>query len=197
MLDINGLTAEDKFVELQARTKGEAKSIVDDFIYLEDKESALNQALAELKFYFGKKIGSSQVNLARIVEGKEVIPNNSESVKGLLHEVRSMVALARATKDDSFLALDATVLSIVKKRFGAVMKRKFSGASAKAEDNGEPVNVDFLVSFLKDWYSSLNRTYGMGSLMEPKAMINSTPRCDSTTKFNSIVKLASQSSGGV
>ena len=72
-----------------------------------------------------------------------------------------MVALARATKDDSFLALDATVLAIVKSRLGPVMKRKFSSASAKAEDQGQPINVDFLVSFLKDWYSSLNRTYGI------------------------------------
>ena len=85
-----------------------------------------------------------------------------------------MVALARATKDDSFLALDATVLAIVKKRFGSVMKRKFSAASVKAEDCGEAVNVDFLVSFLKDWYSTLNRTYGMGSLMEPKATSSSS-----------------------
>ena len=103
VLDIQGLSPEDKFVELQARTKGEAASIVANFIYLDDKESALTQALDELKFYFGKKTGNSQVNLAKIVEGKEVIPNNSDSVKGLLQEVQSMVALARATKDDSFL----------------------------------------------------------------------------------------------
>ena len=31
--------------------------------------------------------------------------------------------------------------SIVKKRFGFVMKRKFSAASAKAKDGGAPVNV--------------------------------------------------------
>ena len=98
------MSPEDKFVELQARTKGEAKSIVDNFIYLDDKESALNQALAELKFYFGKRTGNSQVHLAKIVEGKEVVPNNSDSVKGLLHEVQSMVALAQATKDDSFFS---------------------------------------------------------------------------------------------
>ena len=49
-----------------------------------------------------------------------------------------------------------------------------TAASAKAEDSGEAVNVDFLVKFLKDWYSSLNRTYGMGSLMEPKAASSSS-----------------------
>ena len=39
--------------------------------------------------------------------------------------------------------LDATVRSMVKKRFGMKKKDKFSQATARAEDKGEKVNVNF------------------------------------------------------
>ena len=65
-----------------------------------------------------------------------------------MQELEAMAAFLRAMKGSSFLELDATVLSIVKKRFGSNMKRKFSQGAQKAENNGEKVNVDFVIQFL-------------------------------------------------
>ena len=79
-----------------------------------------------------------------------------------------MAAFARAMKESSFLELEATVLSIVKKRFGMNMKKKFSQATEKAEDSGDSINIDFIISFLQKWFKSLNRTYGMSTLIDAK-----------------------------
>ena len=98
-MDVKGLSDEDKFVQLQERTKGEAKEIVENFIYLDDKAEALSQALSELKFYFGKRTGSAQASLNKITEGKEVNASSADSIKGLLQEIQSMVSFAKATKE--------------------------------------------------------------------------------------------------
>ena len=168
VLSIQGLANADKFVQLQERTKGEAKKIVENFIYLDDKSAALAKALDELNFFFGKRVGSPQANLTKITEGKEVSSTSAESIKELLQEIQSMVSFAQASKDDSFLSLDASVLSILKKRFNHAMKRDFSKASNKAEDRGEKVDVHFLIKFLKELFSTLNRTYGMSALLDSK-----------------------------
>ena len=162
---IVGISDEERFLALQERVKGEALEIVEDHVYLPDKSLALEKALAALKFYYGKKSGSAQANLDKLLNGKETSPNSIEAVKELLREVESMAVKARAMKEESFLELDATVISIVRKRFGGNMKRKFAQASQKAEGKGEKVNVDFVISFLQDWYSSLNHKFGMVFLL--------------------------------
>ena len=168
VMDVVGVTDSERFVSLQERTKDEAKRIVNNFVYLEDKSVALKKALSSLKFYFEKKTGSSQAKLAAVVEGKEVNPNSIEQVKALLQDIEEMAAFSRAMKESSFLDLEATVLSIVKKRFGTNMKKKFSQVSRKAQADGEKVNVDFIISFLQEWFQSLNHTFGMSALLEAK-----------------------------
>ena len=145
------------------------KKLVENYIYLSDKSVALTKALAELKFFFGKKTGSAEETLAKITAGKEVSPSSSDGIKELLQEIMGMVSFAEATKEDSFLKLNATVIGIVKSRFNPVLKREFSKASNKAEDKGEKIDVAFLIQFLKDWYTTLNRTFGMSALLPPKA----------------------------
>ena len=88
-------------------------------------------------------MGSAQESLSKITAGKEVPPNSSDGIKELLQEIMAMVSFAKATNNESFLKLDATVLEIVKNRFSPVLKRDFSKASSKAEDKGEEVDVDF------------------------------------------------------
>merc|ERR1711989_112327 len=68
----------------------------------------------------------------------------------------------------SVQTLDATVLAIVRKRFPFKLKTKFSSESFKAEADGEKIDVPYLIDFLKAWYTSLNRTYGMSSLLDSK-----------------------------
>ena len=168
VLDIVGVTDEEKYTQLQERTKDEARSIVDDFVYTLDRSVALKEALAALKFFYGKKTGSAQAQLAQILEGKEVDPNSVDQVMKLLREIQKMATLAQATGEAGFLEVDATVISLVKERFGMVMKKEFSKWSSKAEDRGEKVNVDLLISYLKDCYSNLNRTFSMTAFMKSK-----------------------------
>ena len=68
--------------------KDEAKEIVDAFIYEEDKGEALDKALKELDFYYGKKVGDAQSALSKILEGKEVPANSIEQVKELSIELQ-------------------------------------------------------------------------------------------------------------
>merc|ERR1712175_71441 len=68
----------------------------------------------------------------------------------------------------SFLTLDATVLAIVRKRFPFKLKALLSFESFKAEADGKKIDVPYLIDFLKAWYTSLNRTYGMSSLLDSK-----------------------------
>ena len=133
VLDLSGVTDAERFVSLQERTKDRAREIVNNFVYLEDKSKALEEALKELKFFFGKRTGSAQSMLTKIIDGKEVNPNSVEAVEGLLQELQKMAAFARAMKEDSFLELEATVLSIVREKFGHKMKGKFSNATDQAE----------------------------------------------------------------
>ena len=174
VLDVDGVTDADRFVALQERTKDEAKRVVNNFVYLEDKSEALTKALEALKFYFEKRTGRSQAKLAKILEGKDVNPNSLDAVKGLLQEIEEMSAFSKAMNEASFLELEATVLSISRKRFGTNMKRKFSQAARQAMKKGDAVNVDFIVAFLKEWFESLNHTYGMAALMDSKPTSSSS-----------------------
>ena len=79
-----------------------------------------------LKFYYGSKKGSVQGSLTKITEGKEVSPNSVEDVKGLLLELEKLSAYAFASGEASFLELEATVVSIVKKRFAISLRSRFS-----------------------------------------------------------------------
>ena len=99
--------------------------------------------------------------MAKILEGKEVPTNSIEGIKELIQEIKEMAAFAKATKDDSFLELKATVVSIVKKRLSYKLKEKFSKVSQSAEDKGQKVNVDFLIKFLKDWFKEISCSFGM------------------------------------
>ena len=168
VLEVPGVSDEEKFTALCDRVKDEAKDIVDAFIYEKDKGEALEGALKELRFYFGKKVGDAQAALNAILEGKEVAANSVEQIKALTIELQKLVSYAKAQKDGSFLTLDATVLAIVRKRFPFKLKTKFSSESFKAEADGEKIDVPYLIDFLKAWYTSLNRTYGMSSLLDSK-----------------------------
>ena len=90
-----------------------------------------------------------QGSLTKITEGKEINASSVEEVKGLLLELQELSAYAAASDESSFLELEATVISIVGKHFPSSLRDKFSGKSEKAEDNGETINVDFVISFLK------------------------------------------------
>ena len=174
VLDVMGATPEEKFNGLIDRVKGEAKSVVDNFIYISDKKKALDEALKELQFLYGKRTGRAQATLKKVMAGKEVSANSAEQVKELFLELQRMVTFARASKDDSFLAMDATIVGIVQERFAHKMKGEFSTQSQKAEDRGETIDVDFVISFLKEWYAKLNRRFGMGSLLKEKPASAST-----------------------
>ena len=106
--------------------------------------------------------------LAKVLEGKEINPNSMDSVKGLSHELDKMVSFARAMKEDSFLQLDATVVSIIKKRIPMRMKGKFGKAAKRAKKAGNTVDVDFLIAFLTEWYEYLNHEYGISNLIDSK-----------------------------
>ena len=106
--------------------------------------------MKELDFYYGKKVGDAQSALSKILEGKEVSANSIEQVKELSIELLRLVSYAKAQKDNSFLSLDATVLSIVKKRFSYKLKTKFSSQSLKAEADGKTIDVAYLIDFLKE-----------------------------------------------
>ena len=54
-MNVNGLTDEDKFVQLQEKTKGEAKGLVENFIYLDDKAAALSKAWPNSSSITGKE----------------------------------------------------------------------------------------------------------------------------------------------
>ena len=164
VLDVEGVTDSERFSALQDRTRGEARDVVDTFVYLKDKSEALKEALASLEFYYAAKKGSAQAQLTKITEGKEVSPNSVEEVKGLLQELEKLVALSTAMNEADFLELDPTVLSIVKKRFSQPLKLKFADKTEKAEEKGEKVNVAFVIKFLKGYFKSINRTFGMGTL---------------------------------
>ena len=97
-------------------------------------------------------MGNVQAALIAILEGKEVAANLVEQIKALTINLQKLVSYAKAQKDGSFLTLDATVLTIVRKRFPFQLKTKFSSELFKSE-----------ADFLKAWYTSLNRTYGMSS----------------------------------
>ena len=86
VLDVTGITDEERFLALQERVKGEALSIVENHLYLVDRSVALKKSLASLKFYYGKKTGSAQANLNKLLEGKETNQNFVEAVKGLLRQ---------------------------------------------------------------------------------------------------------------
>ena len=79
VMNVKGVNDAERFVSLQERTKDEAKGIVNDFVYLDDKSLALKKALDALKFYYEKKSGSSQAMLSKILEGKEVNGNSRVS----------------------------------------------------------------------------------------------------------------------
>ena len=111
-------------------------------------------------------MGSAQAQLAKILEAKEVNPDCAESDGELLQELIEMAAYAKATNEASFLSLDATVLSIVKTRFGLVMKQKFAKVSLKAEEDGISVDVDYVISFVKGWYQQLRHVFGMSNLLK-------------------------------
>ena len=97
-------------------------------------------------------MGNVQAALIAILEGKEVAANLVKQIKALTINLQKLVSYAKAQKDGSFLTLDATVLTIVRKRFPFQLKTKFSSKLFESE-----------ADFLKAWYTSLNRTYGMSS----------------------------------
>ena len=112
--------------------------------------------------------------MAKVLEGKEIDPNSMDSVKGLTHELDKMVSLARAMKEESFLQLDATIVSIIKKRVPMRMKGKFGKAAKRARKAGTIVDVDFLVAFLSEWYEDLNHEYGISNLIDSKTVSNAS-----------------------
>ena len=88
-----------------------------------------------------------------------------------------MSSFTKATKDASFLELNATVVAIVKQRLPFKMKERLSSATNKAEAKGEKINTDFLIKFLKDWFSDLSRDFGISKLIENKnaSSLSSSP----------------------
>ena len=147
---------------------------MDTYVYLTDKSEALEKALESLKFYYGTKKGSAQSRLTKVTEGKEVSPNSVDDVKSLLQDLEQLSAFAEATGEASFLELEATVVTIVKKRFSQPIKTKFAEKSKKAEDKGENINVAFVISFLRDYYANINRVFGMGFLSTPNVKSSSS-----------------------
>ena len=149
-----------------------------------------------MKFFYGSKKGSVQGSLTKITDGKEISASSVEDVKGLLLELQELSAYAAASGESSFLELEATVVSIVKKRFPSSLRDKFSDKSEKAEDNGETINVAFVVSFLKKYYKSINRTFGKGSLSNHNSKLSSSnPSTSSSTSSSSSSKVSKSSSG--
>ena len=147
VMEVEGVTDSERFSALQDRTRGEARDVVDTFVYLDDKSEALQEALESLKFYYAAKKGSAQQQLSKITDGKEVNPNSVEEIKSLLQDLEKLVALANAMNEADFLELEPTVLSIVTKRLPNLLKSKFSDKSEKAEKKGEKVNVAFVITF--------------------------------------------------
>ena len=86
--------------------------------------------------------------------------------------MEKLVALSNAMGEADFLELDPTVLAIVKGRFSQPLKLKFADKSEKAEEKGEKVNVAFVITFLKGYFKSINRTFGMGTLTGDKTNPN-------------------------
>ena len=185
VLDVAGATPEEKFNGLVDRVKGEAKGVVDNFVYVDDKGVALKEALEELDFYYGKKKGCGQAMLKKVLEGKEVSATSIEQVKGLAMELQQMVTFARASGDASFLALDETVIAICRVRLSHKLKGEFAGKSEKREIMGLEVDVDFLIKFLKDWYTSLNRTFSMSVLVKEKSSSSSSSSVSSFSSTSS------------
>ena len=184
VMDVAGATPEEKFNGLLDRVKGEAKGVVDNFIYVVDKKEALEEALKELHFFYGRRTGSAQAMLKKVLSGKEVSANSIPQVKGLVMELQQMVTFARASNDGSFLELEETILAICRERLAHGMKKEFSGKAAIQENRGLKVNVDFLIQFLKDWYTSLNRTFGMSKLVKEK------PTSSSPSSLSSLSSLS-------
>ena len=181
VMEVKGVTDAEKYSALQDRTHGEAREIVDTYVYLKSKSEALKKALEELQFYYGSKKGSVQSSLTKVTEGKEVGVNSVEEVKGLLLELQKLSAYAIASGESSFLELEATVVSILMKRFSTPLRSKFSDESLKAENKGETINVAFVISFLKDHYKKINRTFGMGSLSNTSSKSGSSNPSTSTS----------------
>ena len=108
-----------------------------------------------------------------VLSGKEVSPNSVPQVKSLVMELQQLVTFARASEDDSFLELQETVLAICRKRLAHGMKKEFSDKAKKQGLIGLKVNVDFLIEFLRDWYTDLNHEFGMSKLVESKSSSSS------------------------
>ena len=87
VMDVKGVNDAERFGALQDRTRGEARNVVDTYVYLTDKSEALKKALESLKFYYGTKKGSAQSRLTKVTEGKEVGPNSVDDVKALLQDL--------------------------------------------------------------------------------------------------------------
>merc|ERR1711942_411951 len=126
--------------------------------------------------------------LKKVLSGKEVSPNNIPQVKGLVMELQDMVTFAKASKDASFLELEETILAIGRERLAHGMKKEFSKKCEKQETLGLKVDVDFMIGFLRDWYSDLNRTFGMSKFVEEK------PASSSPSSLSSLSSVSSTSS---
>ena len=180
VLDVGGISDEQKFLALQDRTKGEAKEIVENHVYNVDKAEALVKAMADLKFNWGSRVGIAQNNLSSLISGREVHPDSTESVQKLMWDVQKFASQARASGEADILALETTVHLITEKRFGRNMKQRFSRSAQKAKDDGKKVNVDMLIAFLKEWFQSLNHSFGMGSYSHAKSNLPTTSSSSSS-----------------
>ena len=78
VINVPGVTDEERFQALRQRTRGDARGIVEQYIYEKDRAKALRGALDELEFNYGSKVGVSQQKLAKILNGKECHPDNSD-----------------------------------------------------------------------------------------------------------------------
>ena len=137
-----------------------------------------------------------QGSLTKITEGKEINASSVEEVKGLLLELQELSAYAAASGESSFLKLEATVVSIVRKRFPSSLKDRFSNKSEKAEDEGETINVAFVIAFLKKYYKSINRTFGKSSLFNNHSKSSSSnPSTSTSTSSSSSSKVSKPNSG--
>jgi len=155
VLDVPGITAAEKFLALQQRVSGDALEVVGHHIYEADRGVALTAALKALAANWELEKGIGQECLNTVLQGKEPHPDNEQQIQRFLWELQRMRATSKAMKDDSFLALEATVHMIVDKRFGRSMKLKFAKAAQKQMKEGEKVDVDFLIKFVKDSLDSL------------------------------------------
>ena len=81
VLEVNGVTDDERFIALQERTSGEAGKTVANFVYESDKSQALKKALEELDFFYGSKLAKAESHLDKVLEGKEIQAHSVEQVK--------------------------------------------------------------------------------------------------------------------